>query len=525
MPNDLKLRQKDWSIFVRLSRISLAGGQLGSLGSAELHRLRDIYPDWKAGGERDDFAVWSELSVGSRGNAGAMTDVPTAKLLPAVREMVAKDEWNNEGLWGRIVETEPFRSFEALAEAARAGDWRAGEWRQLFNHLLNTDDRPLHVAVFEFLESHSLTPLTDAAHSIVQWLSFRFERLRKFLGNRNRLLSLWDRLAGLSVSDSELYTDFRDDPMFAALNEIPGMLAQILLAELQRRKVPRVRRLPADLRGRFDSILSWEGDAGLIGQVPLVENITFLDYRDAVWTHANLVPLLSPDAPNADVRWIARFHSSILGSPELFKATREGFWSSFDITGDGAWKEGQVFMLLQAAQRKILGGAYDIQPQEAKAALLKGGEQALVDCARYLIVSAADPAQRAENWRTVSKPLLEFVWPGDAKAQSDRATAFLLDLALASDAEFPDAVRTIVPRISPAWVDDWSFEGDFDENGRDMLRRFPEAGLELLDVLIPVDRGPTVLNELLDIIADASPDAVNDFRFIRLRGLARRLAS
>jgi hypothetical protein len=240
---------------------------------------------------------------------------------------------------------------------------------------------------------------------------------------------------------------------------------------------------------------------------------------------ANLAPLLKPDAPNAATRWIARFATGYAGSAALFNATAEGFWWSFDLKQDGAWREGRVVLLMQAALRKVQGDEYAITPQQGKAALLRGGADAMESCARHLIFGDPDPEQRATNWRELSKPLFQFLWPGDAEARNDDATEWLVRVALAAESEFPDAVATLSPFLTPAWEKDWGFYIDYEDHGRDLFRRFPDAGVALLDVLIPVDRGPTALNEMLDDIEATKPEIGADFRFQRLRALGRRLAA
>ena len=92
-------------------------------------------------------------------------------------------------------------------------------------------------------------------------------------------------------------------------------------------------------------------------------------------------------------------------------------------------------MLLQAAYRKLQGQPYDIEPHQAKAALVRAGPEALEYCARHLVLGDADPDVRARNWREFSKPLLQFVWPGDAEARTDDATERLVWLTLAAVVE------------------------------------------------------------------------------------------
>jgi hypothetical protein len=133
----------------------------------------------------------------------------------------------------------------------------------------------------------------------------------------------------------------------------------------------------------------------------------------------------------------------------------------------------------------------------------------------------------AKHWHEVVKPIFLFVWPGDDVLQTPQTTARLVDIALDAAEAFPDAVATLRPFMIAAWEDDsnWHFETDFDERGVELIRRHPQAGLSLLDTLIPVDRGPSRLNELLDVVAGADGTLAGEPEFVRLRGLARRLAA
>lgn len=197
---------------------------------------------------------------------------------------------------------------------------------------------------------------------------------------------------------------------------------------------------------------------------------------------------------------------------------------SFDLKQENS-QVGRVVILLQAAYRNILGQPYEITPQQAKSALLRAGPHALKTCARYLIFGDSDPEQRARNWVERSKPLFLFVWPRDRAPRTDEATERLADLALSAESGFPDAVGTLVPYLTPAWDRDWGFYLDYEGKGRELFARYPDAAVALLDALIPSDRGPVALNEMLDGIEAADAVIAKDFRFQRLRSLGRRLAA
>jgi hypothetical protein len=131
------------------------------------------------------------------------------------------------------------------------------------------------------------------------------------------------------------------------------------------------------------------------------------------------------------------------------------------------------------------------------------------------------------HWQSVVKPVFDFVWPFDGTLQTDNTTAALVDLAIAAGDAFAEAVSTLRPHLVPAWTGDhvWHYDTDFNERGVELLSAHPKAGLILLDSLIPADTGPTRLNELLDVVVASDPSLAIDTRFVRLRGLARRLAA
>lgn len=517
--------RKDWIVFQRLSRISKAGGQLGKTGQKELARIQAAHPEWQTSkGDRDDFPVWFETTVGDRGDAGELADISTEDLLGEMRSKVAADKLNNDGLWRRFIAAEPQRSLNALIEASDAGDWPTDEWRQFFNYLLDKDDRPLMLAAFDFVETRDVNQLGEALHPLIQWLQHQHLRLVDYLSGPERLLALWDRLSQTVQADGQTSADALDDPMFAVLNENSGMLAILLVEELIRRHGPPREQFEDDLAPRFDAILTWRGRTGLVGQIALFQRLAYIANQASAWTLEKLAPLLAPTAPAAATRWIARLFQGQAGSPALFNATAEGFWWSFDLKQEDS-QEGRVVILLQAAHRKILGEPYDITPQQAKSALLREGPRALEICARYLTFGGDDPDERARNWLDRSKPLFQFVWPKDKSARTEEATQRLANLALSVESAFPDAVATLVPYLTPAWDKDWGFYFDYEEKGQELFARYPDAAVALLDALIPPDRGPIILNEMLDGIEAANAGIASDFRFQRLRALGRRLAA
>ena len=526
--SDLERDRKDWTVFTRLSRLASAGLNLGQTASAELERLREAHPDWEASrGERSDFAVWSESYVGDRGDAQDLQGVPTADLLTTMRRLVGANRFANDGLWRRFIAAEPLRSFEALRDNALQGDWQSDEWAQLFYFLRENDDRPLQTAVTSFLLQAELAPLAGAGHAIGMWFEGRFLRLVDFFNGPKKPLKLWDKLALLIVDESEkLPRDIREDPTFAVLNEPPGQLAETLVHELNRRRVGKGSDLPPDLRKRFDGAIAWGGDAGLIAQCAFCMQLPFLDYVASGWVARRLVPLLQPNALNAFARWKARFRAHNLGSANLFNGTKKGLLWTFDHADEESLSEGQVLLLLQAAYSKSTGEPIDLSPSEAKDALGRSGPRAMASAARILR-QKADTDIPANHWTNVVKPVLIFVWPADDALQTEDTTARLVDLALQADDAFPDAVCTLRPFLIAAWTSDrnWHYETDFNEAGMEMLSRFPDAGLILLDSLIPADAGPARLNELLDRIETAKPAIRTDDRFLRLRGLAKRLAA
>lgn len=526
--SDLEQDRHDWTVFTRLSRLSSAGLTLGRAGSAELERLRRSHPDWEASqGERSDFAVWSETYVGDRGDANDLQGVPTTELLTTMRRLVQSDRFANDGLWRRFIAAEPLRSFEALRNSALGGDWQAEEWRQLFYELRENEDRPLQIAVATFLLEENLNPLADAAHAIGTWFENRFLRLVDFFDGPGQPLKLWDKLAQLLMSQEQtLQADFRNDPTYAVLNEPSGQLAETLVHELNRRKRPRGTKLPRDLTSRFNSAVQWPGIAGLTAQCAFLMQLPFLDYVASNWVAERLTPLLQPSSPDAQVRWRARFRANKLGSASLFNSTKQGLLWTFDHADEETLSDGQVLLLLQAAYSKTAGDPIELSSPEAKNALERAGTRAMSTAARILRLKA-DGETAVSHWTKVVKPVLLFVWPANDALQTEDTTARLVDLALQADEAFPDAIATLRPFLIPAWKSDhnWHYETDFDENGMALLSRFPDAGLSLLDTLIPADTGPSRLNELLDLIEAADHTLTKEGRFLRLRGLAKRLAA
>ena len=231
-----------------------------------------------------------------------------------------------------------------------------------------------------------------------------------------------------------------------AINAPTGRLAEILL-----RKVPEASlEAHGPLLARLDRLVDTPGKPGLLGRARLAADVAFLFARLPEWTKTKLLPQFDWSSPDAADLWSARKYSSVIGSPEVFRLTKNAFLELFsrdtqaeDIDTFAEWLV--VILLVNQAE----GAVYDLTSTEARAALRRAGAKVLSSVGHRLAteLESAKTEERAELWRTVIGPVFQAIWPLDIELQTSASTFKLVQILCATEEAFPEAVEVVLPFV------------------------------------------------------------------------------
>lgn len=518
----------DWKVYKRLNRLQGAGVQLSAEVQERLRALRQKHPKWQLDGtERDEFSIWSETSVGDRGDPDDLAKIPEDQILAEVRRRKSADRLGSGGLWRNFTRSDPLKAFHALRAEYERGGVDVDEWEQLFFELREPlDDLPLHDAVMDFVIDVRLRELAGAAAAIANWIESKDAKFYELDGGSDRIFQLWDLLAETQRLPEDPDDFTYSDIMTAVLNDTPGVLVEILVNQIELNGRTLNKEINLNLLLRFQQAIVWPGQRGVIAQCALLQRLPWLETMFSDFVHRELVPLLNLHDDHSLERWQARFYHTHPGTVKLFARTKEAFLQTFSHIEDIPNDEHQVLLLINVVHARLGNEEWPIEKPEARQAMLQGGQKALANFARILWRHSADERDE-DHWRNLVKPLLNFMWPMDTTARGKRATSGLLQLIFGAGKCFGDAVETIGPELTPVWSmqRSWEMDNHFDDDTIRTVTRFPKQLLQLLERIVDREDPPVHLNLVLDRLEAADQRIARTPAFRTLRGLARKSAA
>jgi len=171
----------------------------------------------------------------------------------------------------------------------------------------------------------------------------------------------------------------------------------------------------------------------------------------------------------------------------------------------------------------LLHDDFTLEAEQARRALTVGSSKGRTQVAWYWwqqTNSATDYG--ATLFRERLKYLLTAVWPLDLELKEEGSSENLVRLASCCGTEFPNAVATIIPRLTKMKKPEmiiWSLKE------KDLAHKYPVAMLALLDSFIADEIESWAwkdLNALLTKISAAEPSLNGDPSFMRLHALVQR---
>lgn len=328
--------------------------------------------------------------------------------------------------------------------------------------------------------------------------------------------TIWDRAI---VPAAEIRPSHGDNPLNAHYGSPIGILADCFLRELIRLAPKDFSAIPPEQQDRLKSLISGTRPGHVSARFVLAPALGWLYGLNRDLVASEMLPKLdwssSEEARNLWLGFLYNPRVSLALWPKFRPAFLQIFSHSPEL-GDFETQLSSFFAWL------LLHPEYELTQREARDAFSGLSDKARERVAWYWwrqSDSATDYG--AALYRERLKYLLTSVWPLDREFQSAASSENLARLAACCSSEFADAVETIAPlllRLCDPHDVLWALKD------KDVVDRFPDATLKLLDLLIGDELEPWSapdLRHILDRILEAGV-AAHDSRILRLVQVVRR---
>lgn len=503
---------RDRGVWLRLEKMVEAGADLGGKANQERERIARKYPGWSLADDgSDEFPFW--MGEGDEFRTFVATPRERRELVEWLEKNPDSSIWQEDDWQQRCREEFP-RTACALYVLSLDGKWPVGRWEEALNAWSSGN---LVCLSWRWLGPTIADTPNDVwprfANAVSWWLresgSVIEQRVDLFLFLCRRVLE---------VDYKE--TDDEGDVVTRAINHPVGHVTEALLNWWSQRTLRDEDGLPEELEPIITDICQRDGSAFRYGRLLLAGRIIALFRVDPTWTREYLIPRFEWRRSTEEALAVWK---GFLNAPRLYRPLLEEINSEF-IEASAYYRElgdhGRqyaTFLTLAALER---GDTF--KPQDLKDATERLPEQGKVDAVRALVRSLESAGdKKAEHWHNRIVPYLEQVWPKSRKYRTASVSEALVELSIAADEEFPEALDAI-------W--DWLLEIDNPDMilmrmlDRDIPSTYPQYSLFLIDKIVAdgsllLERD---LRAVLEAIGQAEPALTVDERFLRLADLLRR---
>jgi hypothetical protein len=517
------IESESWShivdrvVWLRLAKIQSEGAKLSSDSQARLENISKKNPQWQlTTNESDEFPFWMESGSG-------VDNDPLRKFLVAPRRRVdlvawlkqhpCSDYWQDDDWRSRC--SDSFSSTScALLVLTREGEWPADRWREALQAW--AEDKLLKRS-WRYMAPVLANAPDDLVQKCMHSISWWLQAIAKTFGGHEELfLGLSKRILAFDLEDGAS----TNDPVFQAINHPVGHVTEALLSWWYRHSLQDGQGLLDSIKPVLTRLCDTHINKFRHGRVILAAHTIALFRVDDVWAIKYLLPLFDWQQSETEARsaW-----EGFLRSPRLYRPLLEAIKQPMLATathyaqlGDHA-RQYADFLTFAALE---LGDTFSAKEfEQATSALPPEG---LHHAAQALARALEGPGeQRREYWNNRIRPYLKSVWPKSRDKILPSIAESLAQLCVAADEAFPDALAELKNWLIPIDHPDYVIHLLYQSK---LPQRFPEAALDFMDRIISdsTQWPPTDLKECLQVIPKASPNLLNDARYLRLSEYLRR---
>jgi hypothetical protein len=519
----------------RLRWLQLNGCALSSYAQQALDRLKAVDDRWS-----DQWAKDADDSLGPRGGwvqeVTELRGLDTVPLTDVVRVAEERSERPFRELkdyepFKGLVESHPVRALFALRIAKRHGEFPIGFWHDLLYRWPDGTSLRSRRLLAHTVSTLSSEQALELRYYAPQWLEKRLPEL--YAHNRREALKVFDgflapyllaepQLTGSSIGTTSVggvVQDRSEVSVSKALNSPIGTLTEALWS-LTRRKAKKVHTPARALTLRFKRLVSVPGDGAGHAVAMLTRRLGWIAYCYEDWTTSFILPMFKPDQPLAEAAWHGLAANQNPLTAEILNQLKSS-WIEM-LKGSASWS-------LDPSEQKtfVQSLVWLSNPDQAEGAIfsfseVRGVLAAIDDTSRgHALWALATAIEREGNWGSFGKPFIEKAWPRQLRFRSEEATRGFIQVAEKAGANFPDAVRTVLPYLRPVRnADMLTFRISKDRADADNIaREHPAAALMLVNAITSDDRTrmPYHLGEALEALAELDPPLKDGAEFRRLR--------
>ena len=511
------------SVWLHLAKLSTSGLVLGASAAARLAEISNAYPQWQlATNERDEFSHWMSGTGDPDYEESRDVDIAPRKrqeLVQWLTKPMPERRPFYEDTWREVCRSRFFHSLSALYELAQNDVWPAGRWREA---LQAWSEEGMVMRSWRYaaplVQTIPDAVLQEISHGVTWWMEAASKSINV---HESILLKLCHRVLELPIDAGTGMTRNGapiDQPVMEAINHPVGHVAQTLINLWFKQNPNDNDQLPAELKPIFTTLCDAQIDRFRHGRVLLGSWLITFFRVDRPWTEQHLLPLFSWSNPvEAKAVW-----EGFLWSPRLYQPLLTAFKSQFLESANhyadlGEHRQQFATFLTYAA----LGPTEGYTVEEFRAAIGALPQEGLEESAQALSQALEGAADQRENyWKNRAQPFWQQIWPKSRDLATPRISESLTCLVIATRGEFPAALTATQDWLQPIEHPDYVVQL-LHESG--MCSRYPADALSLLNAVIADQQwGPRELGQCLDQIVQATPNLVQDDRYLRLREYSRR---
>ena len=492
-----------FDLLAEMERLQLP---LNAKANGVLQEIRSRWPRWDLRPpEQAGFHIWSESHRAVPHDITTLQEVEDADLVPTAARLATELGPFEGSPWQGLCLIYPDRAARGLAAAADKGNWPTALWQSLLRSTTQYAVPETENTIAETLGKCPLETITPMGSTVSGWLDEH-----STTPSDAAWWPLWDRVATTALADPDGAVS--GEALQAAMNSSAGQLAEALIKRLATRPSEMGQREEI-LRG-LNTLIAAPDRLGYLARIRLAADVALLFERVPDWTKNNILPLFDWTHPEAPEAWIARKYARSIGSPELFKLTKQPLLDLFAREGIGAeeirtYAEWLVVVLIAKRKDNI---PYPLTEAEVRAALRHAARNALPTVAHRLAIEMAQATSenKLRIWQTVVGPIFQGVWPLDVDLQTPAATFPLVHLLRASEEAFPKAADAVIPFIRPDTRPSHSTIYSLGDAPEVLFASSPPKMLDLVAAVVGDTAPGTVygLMQVLDRIGTADPSLV-----------------